>query len=338
MARTRFESEEAARRAAAESGGTAEERHRGWNPDTGEPTESFWVVNTPDENTNPYADEGLEDWEYDLAKVPVLNMFGGSAALDRAANLREQNSAQQMWSDLAANAPGTEDLVVDYAGERNRDEWGYLDGPDSEIQGGSAGIDGQMRAMRELENISAAGGYTRADQMARNQAAMANAQRLQGANQAALQQASMRGMSGGGAELGARLAGSQAYTHGQAMADAQIQQGAQQRAMQALAAQGQIGSSVDAGLQRRQSALDAYNDRQMQWRRDREQRNTQWRNRGRESQADASQQAYENQERSVAGSTNQYQAAQSNRRADGAREDQQAQNLVTGIGSLLESI
>lgn len=335
--RTEYDNEEEARQAAAAGGEgfRVEQRHSGWDEETGEPTRTFWAVY--DENqSNPYADEGLDDWEYEMGKIPVLNLLGGSAATDRAMNLREQNNAINAWDTLAESAPNANALAVDYGTERDRDEWGTLDGPSTAIDSGSSGLQAQARALRELENISAAGGYTRADQMARNQAAMANAQRLQGANQAAIQQAAMRGMSGGGAELGARLAGSQAYTQGQAMADASIQQGAQARAMQALAAQGQLGANMDAGTYRRQSALDAYNDRQMAWRRDREQRNTQWRNRGLESQTAANQQAYENQERATAGKTNQYQAGQSNRRADAAREDQQQGNLLSALGELAD--
>lgn len=332
MPRIRFNTEEEARETAARTeGGSYVER----NQSDGEGgLDKVYYVETPDD-ANPYADEGLEDWEYEMGKIPILNLLGGSAATDRAMNLREQREAQNEWDTLAEGAPTQGQLAVDYGTERTRDEWGFLDGPGTEMQGGSAGLAAQGRALHELQGISDAGGYTRADEMARNSAAMANGQRLQGANQAAMQQAEMRGMAGGGAEIGARLAGSQAYTQGQAMADAQIQQGAQARAMQALQAQGQIGSNMDSATYRRQGALDDYNNRQMNWRREREQRNNQNRNRGRESQADAYQQQYENAERRTAGKTDQYQAGQSNRRADGAREDAQGENLIEGIAGLL---
>lgn len=341
MAITYFETEEEARQAAAQSGGTYRPSFRssGTVDENGNPIDTpMYGVETED-SPNPYADQGLEDWQNDLAGTPLLGWLSGAdAAYDRAANRSEQERSMAIWSGLGDTAPTADDLAVDYQGEGQRDEYGDLLGGESEVRRGSSGLTGQYEALAALRRIADTGGYTSADRMQRNAAAAANAQRLQGANQAAIQQANARGMGGGGQELAARLMGSQGYSQGQHMADAQIQSAAMQRAMQAIAGMGQIGGQIDSAEARRQAMLDAFNQRQMDWRRGREERNTRWGNQGRESRANAVQTAYENRERQAAGATNQYQNSQSNRRQDAARQDAANQNLASGIGTLIEEI
>lgn len=341
MGLTYFETEEDARKAAAESGGryTPLYRSTGEVDGNGNPIdEPMYAVET-DDNPNPYADQGLSEWQNDLAGVPLVGWLSGAdAAYDRAANRSEQERAQAAWDSLEGQAPTARDLAVRYDTEGRRDEYGDLLGGASEIDAGSGGLRAQYDSLGALRNIVDAGGYTRADQMQRNAAAAANAQRLQGANRAAMQQAAARGMGGGGGELAARLMGSQAYTQGQHMADAQIQSAAMQRALAAMQSMGQLGASIDQNELRRQSALDAYNQRQMDWRRERQERNTRWNNQSAESRSEAKQTAYENAERRAAGRTNQYQAAQSNRRQDAARQDQANQDLGGALGTLIQEI
>lgn len=332
MAIRRFFDEEEARQYAASSG--AGNYRRGDDRD-GRPV---WEVEYEEPNSNPYADQGLEDWEWDLAKVPIINLFGPNQAVDRASNLQRQQAAEDAWADLMGRAPHMGDFTVQYQGEDRRDEYGDLRGRPTEINQGSVGLDRQRAALAGLSRIYEQGGYTRADQMQRNANATATGQRLRGANEAAIQQARARGMSGGGQELAARLSGSQGMAIGNQMADASIQQAAMQRAMQALQAQGAIGASVNQGELARQRAIDDFNQRNMDWRRDREQRNTVWENRGRESAANAAQQWYQNRERATAGLTGQYQAGQSNNRQDAAAEYQAQRDGLAGLGSALEEI
>ena len=340
MPTTYFENEDEARRAAAQSGGRYQQSSRssGTTDADGNPIDTtMYGVVTDDGSPNPYADQGLDDWQNDLAGVPLVGWLSGAdAAYDRAANRAEQEQAQSVWDALGGTAPTADDLTVNYGTEAGRDERGDLFGGESAIRGGSSGLAAQSDALGALRGIIDTGGYTRADQMQRNAAAGANAQRLQSANSAAMQQANARGMGGGGQELASRLMGSQAYAQGQSMADAQIQSAGMARALAAMQAAGQLGASMDQNEYRRQAALDAYNQRQMDWRREREQRNTQWRNRSAESRANAAQTSYENRERQAAGSTNQYQNAQSNRRQDAARQDQANENLGSALGTLAE--
>lgn len=330
-----FDDQESAQRFVSQSGG-ALRRYSQSNGDGSDTTR--WGVEY-DSNPNEYEAEGVSKWQQDLAGTPILGwLTGADAALDRGMNLREQRRGEAAWDDLNAAAPSAEDLAVDYQGEGTADNWGDLLGGPSEIRGDSGGVAGQYEALQALRGIVNTGGYSRADQTQRNQAAAANAQRLQGANQAAMQQASARGMGGGGGELAARLMGSQGYAHGQSMADAQIQTAAQQRALAAMQGMGALGSSIDQNELRRQAALDAFNQNQLGWRRDREQRNTQWGNRSRESASTARQTAYENAERSTAGRTNQYQSGQSNRRQDAARQDQANSDMTAGLAALVTEI
>lgn len=287
---------------------------------------------------NEYSAEGLHDVDADLAGTPLGWLFGSNSRYDDAVRRREQARQDALFAELTGSQPTEDDLTVQYGTEGRRDEWGDLLGGESEVRQGSSGIDAQYGALRALQNIVDAGGYTRADQMQRNAAAAANAQRLQGANRAAIQQAQARGMGGGGAELGARLMGSQAYSQGQHMADAQIQSEAMQRALQAMQGVGQIGSSIDANEARRQAMLDSFNQRNADWRRGREERNTRWRNQSAESEANARQQTYENRERAAALQTNQYSSSESGRRQDAARRDQQNQDTLAGLGTLISEL
>lgn len=284
------------------------------------------------ENTNEYAAEGLEDWQSDLADVPILGDLFFNGARDRAMNLREQNESKRVWDAVAASMPGEDELSVEYGNESNWDEYGDLMGPESQIAGDSTGLRAQGRALRDLQRVSDRGGYTSADRAMSAALRQQQGTALRGANAAAAQQMGARGMGGGGAELAMRLSGSEAMSQGNALADAQIQQAAMQRMMQSLGAQGSIGASQNAGQLARQQGLDRFNQQRTDWRRGREERNTTWGNRTRESAANAAQQAYGNRERWAAGRTGQYQQSQDNRRSDSQREKDDAMGAVSALG------
>lgn len=344
-------SESQARAYAEENNGTARQ----------DPVSGNWFVDYEGEDinwdpagwldgdqTNPYAEEGLADWEYDLSKIPGVSLLGPSSALDAARNLREQNAAQQTWDVLATTRPDEDQLSVDYGTEGLSDELGGLlqghqVGPDSELERDSGGLVAQRRALRDLQTIGDRGGYTSADRAASSAMRQQQGTALRGANAAAAQQMGARGMGGGGSELAMRLSGGEQMSQNNAMADASIQQTAMARAMQALQGQANVGANVDAGELARQNALDRFNQQQtawmreterdnMDWRRGRSERNNQWQNRSRESAADAARDAYGMRERWAAGKTGQYQAGQDNRRQDAARRDQQGQNLLGLVG------
>lgn len=283
-----------------------------------------------------------------LADIPVVGWISGASAREderRAAEEAERNRA--MWGALEAGAPTIDDLTPDYTHERTRDEYGdllmgdsRLEGMDQAEQRNALGqIGASQRALAELMR----GGMTAADRQALTAQRLQEGQQLRGANLAAIQQMGARGMGGGGAELAARLGGSQAYANANAMGDAAILGGAQQRALQAMQAYGQLGSAyggiagqMNAQELARRQAIDAYNQANYGWRRGRAERNTAWANRGADARSAAHQQGFENRLRTTAGKAGHNPVAGG--AADRAREDESSQAAVSGIAGLLEGI
>lgn len=294
-------------------------------------------------------DPNLSGTDQALEGVPLLGWLTGADA--RASAARSQSAAQDqrdLMLNLAQSAPTAEELTPEYYQEGTTDTYGDLLGGPSQLEGYSSGDQraalGQIGAAQSaLMNIANHGGLTSADRQALTAQRLREGQALRGANQAAIQQMGARGMGGGGAELAARLSGSQAYANANAMNDASIMQGAQARAMQALAGAGSLGSAygsvagqMNAQELARRQAIDAYNRANTDWRRGRESRNTAWANRQQDSRVNARQQAYQNQERAVVGAAgyNPYGAGA----ADRQRQDQANRDLGAGIGSLISEI
>ena len=270
--------------------------------------------------------------DQDMDGIMPFDLGGASA---RAASQRaalDKAMRAYMWSDLAKSAPDANDLTPDYVLEGNGDEYGDLLGGPSELQAEMG--PGHQASLQALQNIIESGGYTRADQDWTTAQRAQQAQALRGQNEAALQQMSARGMGGSGAELAMRLAGNQSMNSANSMADAQAQQMALQRMMQATGQQ----QGFDAMELQRRNALDAFNQQNMGWRRDREQRNTGIANRQADAGVTGRQQAYQNQERAVAGYDQQYGTDLQNRNAiaDRSQENTEAQaDIVAGIATAI---
>lgn len=291
---------------------------------------------------------GGETFDSVSADIPIWGWLSGAEAREgerSAATEAERNRA--MWESLGQGAPSVEQLTTDYGRERNRDEYGNLLGDPSQLTGMPASQQrdalGQISASQAALSELMRGGMTAADRQALTAQRLQQGQQLRGANQAAIQQMGARGMGGGGAELAARLGGSQSYANASAMGDAAIMGGAQQRALQAMQSHGSLGAAyggiagqMNAQEMQRRQAIDAYNQANYGWRRGRESRNTAWGNQGRESASQAQQQAFENRARTVTGASghNPYGAGAEDRR----RQDEASQAGAGVIGSIIDEI
>jgi hypothetical protein len=182
------------------------------------------------------------------------------------------------------------------------------------------GRQAQMQALRQMQGIAGAGGYTalERDQIAQAQRQAAGYEKSQ--RDAQLQQMQMRGMAGGGGEMAARLQAQQGGAN-RASADAtNIATQAQMRALQAMQAGGQMGQQAQTQATNRASALDAFNQANTNRQQGVAQRNA-------ASQAAARRQATQDRMDILAGATQQY-----GRNADAAYGQQaQAQGLVTSL-------
>lgn len=298
--------------------------------------------------TGGSTDPNIGDADEALEGVPILGWLSGADARAGAARAEaEARNQRNMMLALGRSAPTAEELTPEYYLEDTEDAYGDMLGGSSAMHGVSQGR--QQEALGQIGRAQSAlgelmrGGMTQADRQALTAQRLRQGQQLRGANDAAMQQMSARGMGGGGAELAARLGGSQAYANASAMGDASILGQSQNRALQAMQGYGQLGSAYGgvagqmAGqdLQRR-AALDSYSQQNLDWRRGRETRNTAWGNRQQDSRMNARQQAYENQERAVAAAAgyNPYGAGA----ADRARQDAANEDLASGIGGIIEGI
>lgn len=286
----------------------------------------------------------FSDADRALAQFPIVGAQK-AAEIAAAEAAWEADKNQQTWERLAQTAPSVQELTPDYLFEAGSDEYGDLMGPGSTLEGYGSSAD-QQAAQAALMNLYNSGGYTAQDTAAREQMRRVSAgqrgQQLRGANEAALQQSYARGQGGGGAELAARLSGSQAMIQGQAMGDsaseAAFQQAAQARALQALQAHQSGANTMQSQELSRRGALDAYNQQRTDWRRGRETRNTGWANREADARSTAYQQAYGNRERAVAGRDSQYSTDSSNRAAGNAAAERARSEQAAAAGGVLAEI
>lgn len=287
----------------------------------------------------------LDQWVRDTEGIPLI----GGPADARAAEARAQDAEarnRQPWINIAREAPGVDDLTTRYYLEGTEDAYGDLLGDPSQLEGfDSRGTGHQQAAMTALQQMMGTAPTSGELEVARQQrrlGAMERGQQLRGANEAALQQMSARGMGGSGAELAARLSASQGLSQGQAMSDAAsgaaLQQQALQRAMAAMSGYQSGANALAAQDLARRNALDSFNQGNMDWRRGQETRNTAWANRGQESATQARQQVHDNAERAAAGMTGQYSTDVSRRQNEGARRDRQNEQALGAVGGILSEL
>lgn len=285
-----------------------------------------------------------QDETYDPALDTVAALpFGlGAGAQAHIAAMRQQ-AEQRRQEEIVNNllqfyAP--QNLETELFTERQGDEWGSLRGGPSALESarGAPERTAQLQALAQLQNLAQTGGYTDADRAMSNAARLSRGAQMRGATQAALQQAQARGAGGGGQELLARMTGAQSANTANAMADAQVQQAAMQRALQAMAQGGQLGTTMyDQEMQRR-AALDAWNRQQLDWRRGREQRNTERYYRQEQDRVGAEQARSRFAQDAAAMATGQYSTAANERQAALQAQQQAGRDQATLLGSVLTAL
>lgn len=141
-----------------------------------------------------------------------------------------------------------------YSGPSMQSAWGLTN--NDEYHGGK---EAQQRALRQMQGIADAGGYTslERDQIAQAQRQAAGYEKSQ--RDAQVQQMQMRGMAGGGGELAARLQAQQGGANRAAGAATDVATAAQMRALQAMQSSGDMGARTQQSGLQRAAALDAFN-------------------------------------------------------------------------------
>jgi len=199
--------------------------------------------------------DSARDNARDFFQLEWLLNPGGDA---RARELRNQERATDLWLAQWGRTPREEQLYR----EEQLVDGGQSALSDGAIRGNTEytqGRDAQLTALRQMQGIAEAGGYTPLERAQIAQAQRQAAQYEQQQRQAQLQQMEMRGLQGGGVELASRLAAQQGGANRSAQSATDIATAAQQRALQAMQAGGQIGAGVQQNAQTRGAALDAFN-------------------------------------------------------------------------------
>lgn len=280
------------------------------------------------------------DFDEASADIPIWGWLSGAAARRDAARAAAERASQEAsWMDLQRNAPDAAALTPDYYLEGATDEFGNLLGdPSALIGAGADDAAAQQYTMEALRQLYESGGYTPADRAAQAAARAAQAQQVGAMNRAALAQMEARGMGGSGAALATQLGGSQALANANQQSDAALQMAAMQRGLAALQGYGGMATTARGQDLTQASALDAFNQANMAWRRDRESRNTVWANRQQDANVSGRQRAWENQANAQAGREGNWQRSSAERSRDQARTDQANETGANVIGTLISEL
>lgn len=177
----------------------------------------------------------------------------------REANQQEAAATRLFQDQLFGSETASVDDIFNYERTLRAPGSGLTDRALSGNQEYQQGQQAQLQALRQMQGISQAGGYT---PLERDQIAQAQRQAAQGEKSqrdAQVQQMQMRGMAGGGGEMAARLQAQQGGAN-RASADAtNIATQAQMRALQAMQAGSAMGAQSQTAATNRASALDAFN-------------------------------------------------------------------------------
>lgn len=241
-------------------------------------------------------------------------LTGNNARRNAAAN---EARATDLWMQEYNNLPGSDYYDV-------QEDAVYAD-PSAQIglandANYKAGTEAQMMALRQMQGIAGAGGYTPLEQQQIQQAQYQAAQGEKSQRDAQVQQMQMRGMAGGGGEMAARLAAQQGGAN-RASADAtNIATNAQMRALQAMQQGATIGQGQQTNATNRASAIDAFNQANTNRQQGVNQRNA-------AATTAARTQATSDRQSVLAGATGQYNGNASN----AAQRARDQQSLLTGI-------
>jgi len=204
---------------------------------------------------------------------------------------------------------------AEFSGPSMLSEWGLTN--NAEWHGGKQA---QMQALQQMQGIAGAGGYTalERDQIGQAQRQAAGYEKSQ--RDAQIQQMQMRGMAGGGGEMAARMAAQQGGANRASGAATDIATQAQMRALQAMQGSAQVGQQVQASGSARASALDEFNQANINRRQGVSTRNA-------ANRTAAVNQAQQNQTDNVALLSNQY----NSNAGRGDAQSAQSQALLTGL-------
>lgn len=285
-----------------------------------------------------------------MAEKDVLDYIGLGGILSPGYGERQRRDDESAdnrarWDRVYDEAPDADDLSVTYEDERTegmRDNEFLGSSQEGHALADASSVDAQRAALRGLQDVYAAGGYTGAEQR-QNQAMQRDLGRNEaGRRGAIMQQAQSRGLGGSGMQLAAQLSSQQGTANRAADMGAQFAIAGQQRALQALQASGQVagqmrGQSFGEASQRG-AAVDRFNQSNTDWRRNHGQyrrgvgaRNTDRHNNTRDQNAGARQDAWRNRADATAGVSGQYRTDQG--REDRKDEQQQAvlQNVIGAV-------
>lgn len=173
---------------------------------------------------------------------------------------RQQAAATELFQDqlFGSETAGVGDIYTpesaEYSGPSMLSNWGLTN--NDEYHKGKAA---QMQALQQMQGVAQGGGYTplERDQIAQAQRQAAGYEKSQ--RDAQLQQMAMRGMSGGGGEMAARLQAQQGGANRAQGAATDIATQAQMRALQAMQAGSDMGSRIQTAGTNRATALDEFN-------------------------------------------------------------------------------
>lgn len=249
----------------------------------------------------------------------IIDPLAGALGLnDGGAGNRERARAAEIWEQVG-------NYIPDPTGSRSF--YDVIESGPSQWEGYQADprtLQAQTLALRQMQQVAGAGGYTPVEReqiaQAQRQAALAE-QSQRGAIQ---QQMAMRGVGGSGLDYAAQL-GAQQSAANQGRADAaSIAAQAQQRALLAMQAASQQAAQVRGQTLNEQGArndaIDRFNQANTQHRRDVQARNE-------DERVAANQRRFDNYSTQAAGATGQYNA---NASASEARRAQ-TQNMLGGI-------
>lgn len=270
------------------------------------------------------ADWASEESDSIHEDIPLWgSLSGASARQARRVAEREAERARRVWEDLGAGAPRAADITTGYGLERSIGSGGNLIDQDVYAAEG--------RALRALEGVATGDGFTAGDRARMRMGEQQVASQMRAQREADMASLRQRGLGGSGAAIASSIGAQQAGANAMGNRDAQLQAAASDRALDAMSRHGAMASGM-------RGASDDFRRWDTDYQRGRQERNTQWNNRSRESHSRANQQVYENAQNRAAGMTNQYSVSSSARDAAQARQAQADAQGQAFLGGVLEEI
>lgn len=232
--------------------------------------------------------------------VGFIDDLTGSTRAEEEANRRDERNRQDGYvDDYEGYLPGEENLIPQYQQMTAQHELG--DSQAAQAYADDSSIAGQQDALSALQDVYQSGGLTEKDRAGIREGQSANARAMRSRNESVLAGMQERGMGGSGSELMAMLSGNQALGVSNAASMADINMNAQQRAQNAMLGAGNISTNMREQSfgenYKRGSAVDAFNQDNMNYRRNIQQSNNQTVNAQQDANVAGYQQSFDNRGR-----------------------------------------